>query len=136
MEKKNLEKIINPSQLLNNIKYYTALTLAVTAPFIYQPNVYPYINPNIDPITETKTEDVSGRSLPYGVLGIHQDGKTKTTQISTDLPAKDRAYVKAHEFAHSLGIHDEKRADDIATYLTGRSDMNRFYKYLPTNFYG
>lgn len=65
---------------------------------------------------------VSPSSLPNGygwkALGLY-DSSTHSIYIANNLSPEVENFVYWHEIAHSLGIVDEKRADDFAASKTG-----------------
>ncbi|VVB79006.1 Uncharacterised protein [uncultured archaeon] len=79
---------------------------------------------------DAKVHYVDSSSLPHGygwkALGLY-DPSTHTIYIADNLSPEVEKFVYWHEIAHSMGIYNEKRADDFAASKTGYRLSGRDY---------
>lgn len=109
----DLIKIVNDRSIKNNLEEFVNSTLIEYSNFSSQ---------NINEKSKAHVIYVSPNELPSGegwkVLGQY-DPNTHTIYVANNLSPDVERFVYYHEEAHSLGIMDERTADDYAAAKTG-----------------
>lgn len=106
----DLIKIVNDRNIKNSLEKFVENTLIG------------YTNSNVNKESKAHVIYVSPNELPSGdgwkVLGQY-DPNTHTIYVANNLSPDVERFVYYHEEAHSLGIMDERTADDYAASKVG-----------------